>query len=327
MRILPAILGGLVLCLAQVAMATPVNGLYRIVEPLEDDSEQAMQQAMQQSFVSLIQRLTGDAKLVQRAELAVHAENPVTLASGYNYQNGHLQIEFDQAAVTGLLRDAGIALWGSDRPQSLVWWKQDGLQGLHLLGDGQTRAQQLTQVAMHRGLPLRFPLADLSEQVSGDEGLEAVYVSELMQRYATETLLEVSVVPLTTGALRANWRLHGLAEPLSGRTEGDTLEALGDALFSRLARNMAGRYAVVPGQGVNLEVRIKQPDSGSLQAAERILKAFGGRLLRLSPGEAVWTVTALPEQLRSQMQLQQFVEQYADEEAPVDGQVLVFFRS
>ncbi len=326
MRILAVVFGGLLFCLVQTAQAVSVGELYQVSQPVQDDSEEAKQQALQQAFVSLIQRVTGDAALARHAALADYAADPLALADGYRYDDGQLHIEFASARLMAVLSEAGVPVWGSERPQLLVWWQQDGLQGLHLLGDGQERAQRLAEVARHRGMPVRFPLADLSEQASIGQALDDAQAIELSRRYGTETLLQVAVVPLTTGAVRANWSLHGLDQPLQGTVEGETAEALADRLFGRLSREMASRYAVVPGQGSDLQVQVVRPDSDSLLAAERVLKAFGGRLLRLNANEAVWSVTAQPEQLRNQMELQQFTEQGV---AGLDGDedhTLVFVR-
>lgn len=306
MRTLSKFLGGLALCLSQAAMAVSMSGLYEVQQQLDEDSPQARDQAVQQSFVSLLQRLTGDGAV---AATVLQSRSPLEFARQYSFTDDLLQVDFDSVKVNALLRESGLALWGTERPQLLIWWEQDGLQGLQLLGDGQARSVRLGELATGRGLPIRFPLADLSEQVAGDRGLDERQVAELTGRYGTDLLLQVDVVPLTTGELRATWTLYGLGEPQKGRLESANTDSLADALFARVAKNLAGRYASVPGAGRELQVMITQPDTDSLLAAERALKNFGARLTRLDAHEAAWTVTADPEQLRSQMAMQDFVEQ------------------
>lgn len=306
MRILPKFFGALALCLSQASLAVTMTGLYEVQLQLEEDSEQARNTAVQQSFASLLQRLTGDAT---RADSLLQHRSPLEFAQRYNFSDDQLQVSFDATKVNALLAEADLALWGSERPQLLVWWEQDGLQGLQLLGDGQARSVRLGDLAADLGLPVRFPLADLSEQVAGDQGLDEQKVAELVGRYGTDLLLQVDVVPLTTGELRATWTLFGLGEPQKGRLESANTDSLAEALFGRVAKNLADRYAAVPGAGRELQIMITQPDTDSLLAAERALKNFGARLARLDANEAVWTVNADPEQLRSQMAMQNFAEQ------------------
>jgi hypothetical protein len=63
------------------------------------------------------------------------------------------------------LHQAGLSLWGANRPAILAWWLNDASDGSSLVGDGQSSAALLHQAAQHRGLPLRLPIADLSEQL------------------------------------------------------------------------------------------------------------------------------------------------------------------
>ncbi|MQK16791.1 DUF2066 domain-containing protein, partial [Escherichia coli] len=63
------------------------------------------------------------------------------------------------------LRQAGLPLWGANRPSILAWWLNSGVEGANLVGDGQEASTPLRLAAQHRGLPLRLPLADLQEQL------------------------------------------------------------------------------------------------------------------------------------------------------------------
>ncbi|MCE6983853.1 DUF2066 domain-containing protein, partial [Pseudomonas frederiksbergensis] len=71
----------------------------------------------------------------------------------------------DPGSTERALRQAGLALWGNNRPSILGWWLNDSAEGSSLVGDGQGSAEPLRRAAQHRGLPLRLPLADLQEQL------------------------------------------------------------------------------------------------------------------------------------------------------------------
>lgn len=305
-----ALLGGVLLLATQAGWSAPVSGLYQVREPLVQSADDDRADAFSRAFVTLMQRLTGTADSAKSSALAAHLANPRDLALGYTFQEDELQVSFDPTGVMQVLRDAQVPVWGNDRPVLLLWWLQDGLQGRQLLGDGQNRSLNLQQAALHRGLPARFPLADLSEQVRADQGWSSAderQLQELLQRYGGDALLVVETRDETSG-VSGSWQLLGSKLELKGSLAGENAIAAADELFQQLAREMAREYAVVPGQGEQLQVRLQGLDLDAMLDAEKALQVFDGQLLALQGDEAVWLVTALPEQLRSQLALYQFRE-------------------
>ncbi len=306
-----ALLGGIILLASQAVWSAPVTGLYQVREPLVQGSGDDRAEAFSRAFGTLMQRLTGTADSARVGALATHSASPQNLALGYTYQEDELQVSFDPASVMQALREAEVPVWGVDRPVLLLWWVQDGLQGRQLLGDGQNRSLNLQQAALHRGLPVRFPLADLSEQVRADHGWNStneVQLQELLQRYAGDALLVVETQEAADG-MTGSWQLLGSSLQLKGSLAGDNPVDAADGLFQQLAKELAREYAVVPGQGERLQVRLQGLDLDGLLAAEKALQVFDGQLVSLQGDQAVWQVTALPEQLRSQLALYQFREQ------------------
>lgn len=316
-----ALLGGLLLLASQVGWSAPVTGLYQVREPLAEGADDDRAEAFSRAFATLMQRLTGTADSANKGGLAAHKASPQSLSLGYTYQDDELQVSFDPASVMQALREARVAVWGVDRPVLLLWWVQEALQGRQLLGDGQNRSLNLQQAALHRGLPARFPLADLSEQIRADQGWSSAdeeQLQELLQRYDADALLVIDAGEAADG-VAGNWQLLGSNIELNGRLSGNTPLDAADAMFQQLARELAREYAVVPGQGERLQVRLRGLDLDAMLAAEKALQVFDGQLVALQGDEAVWQVTALPEQLRSQLALYQFREQM--QEPALDDQL------
>lgn len=304
------LLGGLIILASQVTWAAPVTGLYQVREPLQEQTQEARSEAFAQAFVTLMQRLTGSAQSAQHAALASHLATPENLALGYTYHEEELQVNFDPASVMQALREAGVPVWGNDRPVLLLWWVQDGLQGRNLLGDGQNRSMNLQQTALHRGLPIRFPLADLAEQVQADQGwsgARAEQISELLQRYGGDALLVVDAEEAAE-QIAGRWQLIGGSQDHKGNLAGSNLLEAADGMFQTLAGQLAEEYAVVPGKGDRLQVRLQGLDMDGMLAAEKALQVFDCRLVAVQGSEALWEVTAMPEQLRSQLALYDFRE-------------------
>lgn len=322
------ILGGMVLLAAQVVWAAPVTGLYQVREPLADVTEEARSEAFSRAFVTLMQRLTGTADSVKNRAVAAQLASPKSLALGYTYQDDELQVSFDPASVMQVLREAQVPVWGSDRPVLLLWWVQESFQGRQLLGDGQNRSLNLQQAGLHRGLPVRFPLADLSEQVQADQGWSSAdeQLPELLQRYGADALLVVESKDDTDG-ITGSWQLLGNEKNLTGSLTGSNPLTAADGMFQTLAQELARDYAIVPGQGDAVRVRLQGLNLDGMLDAERALQVFDGRLLLLDGDEAIWQVTAVPEQLRSQLALYQFRELPAGDDGEFAAATeLVFVR-
>lgn len=160
-------------CLSLVSLAShaqTVNGLYQVREPVSSQTPEERDQATQRALDTLVLRLTGDAKATQSPGLAAIRKDPQQIISRYGYDAGppeSLQVDFDPVSTDRALRQAGLALWGANRPSILGWWLNDSTEGSSLVGDGQASAAPLRRAAQHRGLPLRLPLGDLNEQKIG----------------------------------------------------------------------------------------------------------------------------------------------------------------
>jgi uncharacterized protein len=165
------------------------------------------------SLETLVLRLTGDAKALQSPGLEAIRKDPQQIISRFGYDAGppeSLQVDFDPVSTDRALRQAGLSLWGSNRPALLGWWLNDSVEGSSLVGDGQSVAEPLRRAAQHRGLPLRLPLADLSEQLVATaenlEGSNPAPLKDASERYGADALLAVHARE-DDGKWTAKWRL------------------------------------------------------------------------------------------------------------------------
>lgn len=314
MRLFITALAGMLLLITQLAVSAPITGLYQVREPIADNTPEARAAALNQAFVTLIQRLTGDAALAEHPALKSYRADPEAIILGYGQNEEELQVGFDPSSTLNMLREAGLPLWGSERPMVLAWWVLEGGQGRQLLGDGQVQALSVEQAAHHRGMLLRFPLADLNEQVQADRGWSAhniVQAQDALERYGADALLDVRAQRTDAGGWTAQWQLFEHEEWRQGDLSADSQQALADQLFVTLAKALAAQYAVVPGQGEAIQVRIQGINMDRLLVVEKALQVFDAQLISLTAEDGIWQVTALPEQLRTQLALYQLVEETA----------------
>ena len=212
-------------------------------------------------------RLTGDPKAPQSPGLAAIRKDPQQIISQFGFDAGPpevLKVDFDPATSEQALRRAGLSLWGANRPSILGWWLNDSTEGSSLVGDGQAAAAPLRAAAQHRGLPLRLPLADLSEQLVATaptlEGADAAPLRSASERYNADALLAVHARE-EGGQWQAKWRLWLGDQKEAGSVQGADQAAVADAVMLAVAERLAPRFVVKPGvsgqqtlevQGMNL---------------------------------------------------------------------------
>ncbi|WP_415755081.1 DUF2066 domain-containing protein [Pseudomonas leptonychotis] len=293
------------------ALAAPVNGLYQVREAVSSQQPEERAAALNRALATLVLRLTGSTDAAQSPALAALRKDPQQIVSQYGYEGETLLVDFDPLSTDRSLRQAGLALWGANRPSILLWWLSDASDGTRLLGDGQAAAKSVNQAAQHRGLPLRLPLADLSEQlVAVPENLTAndpAALRDASERYAADALLAV-VASEANDQWQAEWRLWLGDEREQGTVQGADQAALADAILLAVNQRLAPRFTVKAGAATGLSVQVQGVDLARYAELQRILEPFAAQLRKVEGDTLTFTVNANAEQLRAQLGLARLQE-------------------
>ncbi len=304
-------------CLSFFSLASHaeiLTGLYQVHEPVTSQSPDERTQATQKALETLVLRLTGDAKAIQSPGLEAIRKDPQQIISRYGYDAGppeSLQVDFDPVSTDRALRQAGLSLWGSNRPALLGWWLNDSVDGSSLVGDGQSAAEPLRRAAQHRGLPLRLPLADLSEQLVGTaenlEGSNPAPLKDASERYGADALLAVHAHD-DAGQWSAKWRLWVGDQQEQGSAQASDQAALADAVMLAVSQRLAPRYAVKPGVSSEQLLEVQGMTLQRYAQLGHLLEPFGAQLKSVDGDRIVYLVNGSTEQLRSQLGLAQLQE-------------------
>ena len=309
-------------CLALFGLsvqAETLSGLYQVREPVNGQGTEARAEATQNALSTLVLRLTGDPKAPQSAGLAALRKDPQQIISQFGFEAGPPEtvlVEFDPGSTERALRQAGLALWGSNRPAILGWWLNDCVGGSSLVGDGQSSAEPLRRAAQHRGLPLRLPLGDLQEQLvataSNLEGKDPAPLREASERYAADALLAVHATE-ADGKWQGTWRLWLGDQREQGKVEGADQAALADAVMLAVSERLAPRFVVKPGASGEQLLEVQGMNLERYATLGRLLEPFGARLQSVDADRALYRVNGSAEQLRSQLSLAKLQEVPAGE--------------
>ncbi|WP_434772312.1 DUF2066 domain-containing protein [Pseudomonas entomophila] len=322
MRLFNYLLAGCLVTVGAVAQAAPVPGLYQVREAVEGQGAEARTAATGKALQTLVLRLTGDPKAAQGAALAALRKDPQRIISQFGYEAGPpetLVVEFDPGSTERALRQAGLALWGSNRPSIVGWWLDETVEGSHLVGDGQAEANVLRRAAQHRGLPLRLPLADLQEQLIADgaqlDSPAPDALRDASQRYATDAVLAVHARQGESG-WQAGWQLWLGDTHEQGRAEGADPASLADAVMRAVSLRLAPRFVIRPGSRSDLQVQVEGMNLPRYAELGRVLEPYGAQLRQVEGQTLTYAVSGSPDQVRAQLGLAKLRELPADPPAP-----------
>jgi hypothetical protein len=318
-------------CLSLVSLAShaeTLNGLYQVREPVSSQAPEERDQATQRAVETLVLRLTGDTKAAQGAGLAAIRKDPQQIISQYGYDAGppeSLQVDFDPVSTDRALRQAGLSLWGSNRPSILAWWLSDSTEGSSLVGDGQASAAPLRRAAQHRGLPLRLPLGDLNEQIVATapnlEGTDPAPLHDASERYGADALLAVHARE-EGGQWQAKWRLWLGDQKEQGSVQGADTAALADAVLLAVSQRLAPRFVTKPGASSEQWLEVQGMTLERYATLGHLLEPFGAQLRSVDGDRIVYRLNGSPEQLRAQLSLAKLQEVPPGEAAapPAEGE-------
>lgn len=302
-------------------LAETVSNLYQVREPVSGQSPDERNRATQAALETLVLRLTGDAKAAQGSALAELRKDPQQVISQYGYEAGPpetLLVDFDPATTDRALRQAGLPIWGSNRPSILGWWLNDSVEGSNLVGDGQGSAEPLRRAAQHRGLPLRLPLADLSEQSMGTaqalESKDAAALKEASERYGADAILAVHAKE-DAGQWQGKWQLWLGDQREQGTATAADSRALADAVLLAVSQRLAPRFVARPGASSGVVLQVQGMTLERYAEMLRLLEPFGGRLKAVEGDRLDFEVAGNPEQIRAQLALGKLQEIPAAEAA------------
>lgn len=228
------------------------------VDAAPGDSGDSLLRALNQVLV----RVTGRAGQDLVQQLGVSAERARTMTLGRQFREAQvlmadgqvrperrLRVEFDPRAIDALLDQAGLARWGSERPDLLVWLAIDRGDGVDYLIQDELIDAALARASFEYGIPLARPILDAQDRVevtpSDIRGGFTAVAMPALSRYGADGLVMLELRQTDdfwTG--RWAWRIDE-SEQAFQRSGVDPGEVI-DLGIGRIAESLAARFAVRP---------------------------------------------------------------------------------
>jgi hypothetical protein len=246
------------------AYSGEVGGLYEAEVPVSDKSEASREAALGEALARVVTKVTGEPRPKSNPTVVAAIASPGRFIQQFRYrvveaepgvepagaeQRWLLWARFDPGVVDGLVRDAGMRVWGRMRPAVMFWVAIEDAGTRKILGgEGSTElADVVREAARQRGVPVVLPLLDLEDQsrlrVSDVWGVFRDRIRAASDRYQTNVILTGRIYRLLPTLWEGQFSLllEGVAEEWS--SQGDILELLLSEGVIEVADRLAARFA------------------------------------------------------------------------------------
>lgn len=274
--------------------AVEVKDLYVAKVPTESQGKSDRNLALKQTLRAVLIKVGGHQSVLNHEAIKPQLNRYNNFVTHYRYERRgnqqFLQASFDEAKINQLFVDANLPIWGSLRPQVVLWLVNE--QGLIRDVISETSQSPLIDTVNDfsslRGLPIAMPLWDLSDtnliSTSDVWGRFSRPVFHASKRYLAEAII---IVRLSDNSLLSEAQLINNAEScellcqpavsldwtflstddedqtpqFSQRYQGfDRAELLTQAL-SDITDDIYQRYALTTGENNQFEIDVANVDS------------------------------------------------------------------
>lgn len=247
-----------VMVCANMAFAVRVNTIYQAEVAVSSQSDEERNKALLPALTQVLVKASGNARILDNPKIKPQLAIAGALEQEFSYSNGSpgnkpylLVLQFDPEGVNKILRDSSAPLWGANRPLVLAWVEYeepDRVAEIIDTNSQNTILKFMKQRANERGLPLLFPLMDVTDinkvPVNDIVSMDTLNLVNAAKRYASDAVLIARVFKLTDGYSTDALLLSGETQwnwKIKEKTMADVLNKLIDNMTDVLA----GRYASI----------------------------------------------------------------------------------
>ncbi|MCC5879761.1 MAG: DUF2066 domain-containing protein [Idiomarina sp.] len=235
------------------ALATEVADLYESRLPVATQSRDDRQAALRAGFEQVLVKVAGHRDVLNKSAVRSDLNRHTNYLVQYNYVNEEgqllLRAQFDEQRIEELLRRADATFWSARRPNLMFWLAMETPRGIQLVArDSEAEViASLRSQARARGLPVSFPLLDLTDRMlvspSDVWGRFDEPVREATQRYPADGVVLVRLQE-AEDSMRAQWTLVVGSTRRNGQNQADDWQSLGESLMNEVTERVASEYAV-----------------------------------------------------------------------------------
>jgi len=276
--------------------AVEVTGLYEAEVPVSGQSTAERVAASRTALEEVLVKVSGNADVAQLPQLEPLLSQAEQWVQRYQYRavpapaagtppvadeaaapTQLLWESFDRQIINQRLYDAGVSVWGINRPSTLLWLAiGDGGERYLVGGDNRPDVQAMVKTqARRRGLPLNVPLLDLQDQgalaVADVWGDFSDVIAKASERYQPDAILVGRVYRVAADQWQSRWTLYHrgtMSSWDSGQGSQDDAIAAG---IAGATEQFAKRYALDLTPGIANSVLMSIENVASLADYARVM--------------------------------------------------------
>jgi hypothetical protein len=248
----------LLLCLPVLAVQAAAPVLFEAEVVVSDQTPEQRGVALKAALGEVLVRVTGQASVLETPAVRALLDGPEQLVQQYRYFSEpnqdppllKLWVRFDGDAIRQTLQQQGVAYWGGERPDTLVWLAVEDSGNRYVVSADDTSEvrRQVAAAARTRGVPVLFPLMDLEDQAqvryADIWGGFFDKVISASQRYNPPAILIGRLNRMPSGGWASRWQLEMGGKTRSWSDSHPQLDALARQGIDELADVQASQLAV-----------------------------------------------------------------------------------
>ncbi|MCV2884039.1 DUF2066 domain-containing protein [Aestuariibacter sp. AA17] len=182
-----------------------MTNLYQAKVEVSDQSERAQSRAVKDALGRVLVKVSGSDLILQHDQIKQQLKNSQSFLTSYRFDNDKgiqfLLAEFDKQRVESAILASGFSIWGARRPDSLLWIALEDIESgeRRILSEAQQDpfSEMAKRTAQSRGIPLAFPLYDLTDidalSVFDVWGQFVTSIQRASERYRADYILSARV--------------------------------------------------------------------------------------------------------------------------------------
>ncbi|TCS42650.1 DUF2066 domain-containing protein [Reinekea marinisedimentorum] len=291
----------------------------------QNANQKEQNDAIRQAFERVLARVTGQQETLQNASVRQQLDSGSKYLTSFRFEPSDefftnilgekvatkaMILEFDENSVNSLLVRSGLPVWGSRRPEILVWIADRSAGPDNIPGESESSelADTLEAEAQLRGLPYLLPIMDLTDTLNikfGDlYGLFSADIESASARYQADSVL-AGRIDKNGNAYQADWLVLFKGERIRVPTVQGSLNEVVAAGLAAVSGRLSAQYAYVldPSSVDNLQVQVLNvPDAVTFARIEGYLESVNLisqlTLSSLSGGNVTFNVQVSGDQMQ-----------------------------
>lgn len=253
--------------------AAVIEDLYTVELPIADQTTSQRLAIFKQAFREVIIKVSGSTtapdtpgfeRPLNNSSRYVHQFRYITQKDETNetFDGGQLllRVVFNQEAIENLLRENDIAIWGKERPSTLLLISYDVNKNASIVSSDTTAelVEELDEMAQRQGLPVLYPLLDLEDRLQ--LGVQDIIqsneqsIDSLAARYAPDAVLSGQIIGRAGKGWQGIWQVRFSDQLFSWTHKAASRQQVMSQAISELAQILASEYALASYQAFDQQI-------------------------------------------------------------------------